>query len=77
MCLKVRSEEPESEEPNPKPFLCTGGPTRLHLGQLTAYATSILSAQYRTQVFIVFVVGDRARLIRWDRDGGVVTKKVK
>ncbi|KAI0281640.1 hypothetical protein BGY98DRAFT_907096, partial [Russula aff. rugulosa BPL654] len=50
---------------------------RLNLGQITAHATSILSAQYRTHTYMVLVVGDHARLIRWDRGGAVVTKKFK
>jgi hypothetical protein len=45
------------------PFVCTEGPTRTVLGQLTAYATAVLSAQYRTHTFIVFIVGEYARLI--------------
>jgi hypothetical protein len=46
------------------------------LGQLTAYATSILSGQYRTHTFMVLIVKDYARLIRWDRSGAVFTKPI-
>jgi hypothetical protein len=63
-----------TEELNP--FVCAEGPTHTVLGQLTAYATAVLSAQYRTHTFIVFIVGEYARLIRWDRGGAVVTKKI-
>jgi thiamine kinase-like enzyme len=52
------------------------GPALAILGQLTAYATSILSAQYRTHTFMVFIVKDYARLIRWDRSGAVFTKPI-
>jgi hypothetical protein len=43
------------------------------LGQMTAYAMLILGTQYRTHTFTVLIVKERARLIRWDRGGAVVT----
>src|SRR5258708_14920186 len=52
-----------SSERASNPFTCPTGPTLIILVQLTAYATSILSAQYRMHVFIVFIVKDYARLI--------------
>lgn len=58
------------------PFACPKGPALTILGQLTAYASSILSAQYRTHTFMVFIVKDYARLIRWDRSGVVFTKPI-
>ena len=65
------------DDPNhPNPFLCPEGPTHEVLGQLTAYAAAILSAQYRTHLFIVFIVGKYARQIRWDHGGAVVTKPI-
>ena len=59
-----------------KPFACPDGPARTILGQLTAYATAVLSAQYRTHTFMVFIVKDYARLIRWDRSGVLFTKPI-
>lgn len=44
------------------------------LGQMTAYAMLVLGTQYRTHTFSVFIVKDRARLLRWDRGGAVVTE---
>ncbi|KAH9953565.1 hypothetical protein BC827DRAFT_1366492, partial [Russula dissimulans] len=58
------------------PFLCEDGPRHKVLGQMTAYATAILSAQYRTHLFMVLIVDEYARLIRWDRGGAVVTKQI-
>ncbi len=52
-----------SSEGGSNPFACPTGPTLIILGQLTAYATSILSAQYHTHTFMVFIVKDYARLI--------------
>ncbi|KAH9889369.1 hypothetical protein C8Q73DRAFT_793572 [Cubamyces lactineus] len=47
-----------------------------YLGQNVAYATECLSRQHRRFVFSVFVSGNRARLIRWDRAGVIVTKAI-
>jgi hypothetical protein len=49
----------------------------VNLGQITAYASSILSAQYRMHTFMVFIVKDYARLLRWDRGGAVVTEPIR
>jgi len=37
----------------------------------------ILSAQYRTHLFMVLIVGEYARLIRWDRGGVVITRRIR
>ena len=54
-------------------FACPKGPTLTILGQLTVYATSILSAQYCMHMFMIFIVKDNTRLIRWDCSGAVFT----
>jgi hypothetical protein len=46
-------------------------------GQITAYATLILGSQYRTHTFLVLIVRDYARLLRWDRGGAVVSAPIK
>jgi hypothetical protein len=58
------------------PFLRKDGSVHKVLGRITAYATAILSTQYRTHLFMVLIVGEYARLIRWDRGGAVVTKRI-
>jgi hypothetical protein len=74
--------KPESgKDPNPElqsgnPFACSEGCRLQILGQITAYATLILSAQYRTHTFMVFIVKDYARLLRWDRGGAIVTEPI-
>ena len=68
----LNPESTYSEELNP--FVCLMGSGLWNLGQITAYATSILSAQYRMHTFIVFIVKDYARLLQWDYGGAVVTK---
>lgn len=47
------------------------------LGQITAYASSILGSQYRTHAFMVLITGNLARLIRWDRSGAIVSDRIK
>ncbi len=65
-----------SSEGGSNPFACPTGPTLIILGQLTAYATSILSAQYHMHMFMVFIVKDYVRLIRWDHSGAIFTKPI-
>ncbi|KAI0057010.1 hypothetical protein BV25DRAFT_1920543 [Artomyces pyxidatus] len=42
-------------------------------GQIAAYASAQMYRQFRTHCFSVLVVGNRARLIRWDHAGAVAT----
>ena len=73
-----RSSDPfGNSSEQPIPFACPRGGALSNLGQLTVYATSILSAQYRTHMFMVFIVKEYARLIRWDRSGAVFTEPIK
>src|SRR5258707_12471250 len=65
-----------SSEGGSNPFTCPTGPTLIILGQLTAYATLILSAQYHMHMFTVFIVKDYARLIQWDCSGPIFTKPI-
>ena len=58
------------------PFMNTTNQGRQSSGQITAYATSILSSQYCTHVFLVLIVDTYARLIHWDRGGAVVTAPI-
>lgn len=48
----------------------------LTAGQITTYAALQLDSQYRTHVFSILIVGDYARLIRWDRSGAIVTAPI-
>ena len=67
---------PDLEFATDNPFMSTTSLGRHVAGQITAYATSILSAQYRTHVFLILIVKDSARLLRWDRGGAVVTAPI-
>ena len=41
-------------------------------GQIINYAENIFGVQHRTHLFMLFFIGRRARVMRWDR-GGVIT----
>jgi Fungal protein kinase len=56
--------------------MCPGKLGKLVAGQITAYATWVLSAQYRTHLFLVLIFKHYSRLIRWDRGGAVVTEPI-
>ncbi|KAG1800243.1 uncharacterized protein HD556DRAFT_1222013, partial [Suillus plorans] len=43
------------------------------LGQITSYAVAQLGAQYRNHVFSILIISNRARIIRWDREGAIIT----
>jgi len=45
-------------------------------GQITAYATWILSTQYRTHLFLILIFKKHARIIHWDCGGAVVTAPI-
>src|SRR5216684_4702794 len=74
--LEVDPFADNSSEGGSNPFTCPIGPTLIILGQLTAYATSILSAQYHMHMFMVFIVKNYARLIQWDCSGAIFTKPI-
>ncbi|GBE89313.1 hypothetical protein SCP_1503210 [Sparassis crispa] len=44
-------------------------------GQIISYAKMIFSRQHRCFVFTVLILGDCARIIRWDHAGAIVTHK--
>jgi hypothetical protein len=46
----------------------------LELGHLIAYAISHLSCGLYTHAFLIFIFGNKARLFRWDRAGGIVSE---
>ncbi|KAI0359654.1 hypothetical protein OH77DRAFT_1395440 [Trametes cingulata] len=45
------------------------------LGQILSYAEFILKRQQRTCIFMVLLIGDCCRLLRFDRAGAIVTEK--
>lgn len=58
------------------PIMKTSSTACTTCGQITAYATSQMGAQYRTHIFSILIILDYARLIRWDRSGAIVTEPI-
>jgi len=73
---RTSSSNSATSPPLLNPFLKTSVDAQTTCGQITAYATSHMSAQYRTHVFFVLICKDHARLIRWDRSGAIVTEPI-
>ena len=46
------------------------------LGQIGAYAAAQLTAQYCTHCFSVYIYRATAHIIRWDREGAIVTELI-
>jgi Fungal protein kinase len=46
------------------------------LGQIGTYIALQMDSQYRTHAFFVLIVGDYARLMRWDRGGVIFTDRI-
>ncbi|KAA1476079.1 hypothetical protein DENSPDRAFT_842969 [Dentipellis sp. KUC8613] len=68
--------DPFDDTPNKSdyPFESCSQDGKKTRGQITAYAAAMLELQFRTFVFSVLVMGEYARLIRWDRSGAIVTR---
>jgi hypothetical protein len=47
------------------------------MDQIGTYVALQMDSQYRTHTFFVFIVGNYARLMRWDRSGIIVTDRIK
>lgn len=58
------------------PFMSAKTQARKMAGQITAYATLILGAQYRTHIFLILILREYSRIIRWDRGGAIVTAPI-
>ncbi|KAH9889423.1 hypothetical protein C8Q73DRAFT_158328 [Cubamyces lactineus] len=62
----------EDKEDDPEP---TAGTRRSILGQIMTYSILVFDNQHRTHHYTLMILGDSARIIRWDRSGVVATKK--
>ncbi|TFK81461.1 hypothetical protein K466DRAFT_667102 [Polyporus arcularius HHB13444] len=54
-------------------FMPSGGDHVLARGQIAEYALGVLRAQHRQAVFMLLILHDHARFIRFDRDGAMVS----
>jgi len=70
--------DPDSNEPPAPaahfPFENDTAQGRITRGQIASYAGATMSTQFRHHLFTVLILGQRARLIRWDRASAVVTE---
>ncbi|KAI0286472.1 hypothetical protein BC826DRAFT_890189, partial [Russula brevipes] len=46
------------------------------IGQIGTYVAIQMDMQYRTHAFFMLVVGEYARLMRWDRSGAIFTRPI-
>jgi hypothetical protein len=46
----------------------------LVLGQITMHASQIMSQQFRTFCYTLFIFGKHVRIMRWDRSGCIITR---
>ncbi|KAJ7589507.1 hypothetical protein C8J56DRAFT_826732 [Mycena floridula] len=71
-------EEDESQEKRRRkplrPFLKPSDPAVETRSQLASYAALIDNYQYRKHIFQLLICGNRARFIRWDHSGAVVSE---
>lgn len=61
---------------SPAEFLRLHTAARQTLGQMTEYVSKVLRRQHRTHFFVVFVLRGRARIVRWDRAGAIISTPI-
>ena len=69
-------KNPDQEAQPNQPFVGSTQSKINTLGQIGAYTAAQLGSQFRTHCFSVFIMYDFARIIRWDREGAIVTKPI-
>jgi len=67
---------PQTKATSANPLMSTTSAGRIPAGQITAYATLVLSSQYCMHTFSVLISKDVARLIRWDCAGAIITAPI-
>ena len=74
--VKYNDGDDPFDDEDPKNFLNTTQRASQTLGQITGYATCHQAMEFRTHVFSALIFRTYMRLLRWDRSGVVVTKKI-
>ena len=69
-------EDPFDDSPSDNDFLRHSDRAMQTLGQLMSYSTAHLATQFRTHIFSVLLFRKSARLMRWDRAGLIVSKRI-
>lgn len=73
--VKSSDDDDAFTDTDPKTVEASSGRARLNRGQLISYIKEQASRQHRTGNFQLYVFGDWARLLWYDRSGGVVSQK--
>lgn len=58
------------------PLLATSKRGKITQSRLVEYASQAMLSQHRCFIFMVYIVRTKARLIRWDRAGAIVSKPI-
>ena len=67
---------PLPDSNNHQLFLHQGKACSDTLGQITSYAAAQLGSQFRTCIYSILIIKDKAWLIQWDRTGTIVTEAI-
>uniref|UniRef100_A0A0W0FV24 Protein kinase domain-containing protein n=2 Tax=Moniliophthora roreri TaxID=221103 RepID=A0A0W0FV24_MONRR len=73
MFFEFSKDDSGFDDSGKRPFEKEAADSQKTRAQLATYASAIMATQFRTHVFCVEVTGHYARLIRFDREGAVVT----
>jgi len=72
----VEGDDAGAKKTDPPTFFDARSMSRTQCrGQIAYYANMILARQHRTHCFVIWIGGPWARLIRVDRDGGIVSAR--
>ena len=66
-------EDPFEDDPNNGPVLKDTDHAWETLGQITTYANATLGNQFRTTLYTLLIIKEKARILRWDRSGVIYT----
>ncbi|KAI5983045.1 hypothetical protein EDD15DRAFT_2376936 [Pisolithus albus] len=67
---------PSDDDRDQVAFLGSSDTQQDTLGQIGAYAAAQLASQLRTHAFSLYILHDTACIIRWDREGTIVTEPI-
>ncbi|KAI1781859.1 hypothetical protein LXA43DRAFT_1105197 [Ganoderma leucocontextum] len=69
-------DDDDPHAPAPDQFEATSYTRKAVRGQLTSYVDLLSSVQHRVATFMLFIIGRRFRILRWDRAGVIVTPSI-
>ena len=69
-------DDDDPRAPGVEQFEATSYTRKAVRGQLTSYVDLLFSVQQRVSIFMLFIIGRRFRILRWDRAGVIVTPSI-